>query len=49
MDFSFSFDGEKVTMDNLTIRLFEDINALVTGLPQQGEIYFKTKQFKEKY
>ena len=43
-----SFDGERATVGNLNFRLFVDILAQIIGLPQQGERFFKTKQFKEK-
>ena len=46
--FAETFDGERVRVGNLQFRLSEDILAQVTGLPQQGERFFKTKQFKEK-
>ena len=46
--FTETFDGEKVVVGNLHFRLSEDILAQITGLPQQGERFFKTKQFKEK-
>jgi hypothetical protein len=48
LEFSHSFDGERATVGNLTIRISEDIIALVTGLPQTRERYFKTKHFKDK-
>ena len=48
LEFSHSFDGERDTIGNPTIRISEDIIAQVTGLPQIGEIYFKTKHFKDK-
>ena len=48
LDFAETFDGEGVIVGNLHFRLSEDILAQITGLPQQGEIFFKTKQFKEK-
>ena len=46
--FAETFNGERARVGNLQIRLSEDILAQVTGLPQQGERFFKTKQFKEK-
>ena len=46
--FAETFDGEKVVVGNLHFRLSEDILAQIIGLPQQGERFFKTKQFKEK-
>ena len=46
--FAETFDGERVIVGNLHFRLSEDILAQVTSLPQQGERFFKTKQFKEK-
>ena len=46
--FADSFDGERATVGNLNFRLSEDILAQIVGLPQQGERFFKTKQFKEK-
>jgi hypothetical protein len=48
LEFAHSFDGERATVGNLTIRISEDIIAHVTGLPQIGERYFKTKRFKDK-
>jgi hypothetical protein len=48
LEFAHSFDGERATIGNLTIRISEDIIAQVTGLPQTGERYFKTKYFKDK-
>ena len=48
LEFVCSFDGERATVGNFTIRLFEDIVAKITRLSQQGEGYFKTKQFKDK-
>ena len=48
LESSHSFDGERATIGNLTIRIFEDIIAQVTGLPQTRERYFKTKNFKDK-
>jgi hypothetical protein len=48
LEFAHSFDGERATVGNLTIRISEDIIAHVTGLPQIGERYFKTKHFKDK-
>jgi hypothetical protein len=48
LEFAHSFDGERATVGNLTIRITEDSIALVTGLPQIGERYFKTKHFKDK-
>ena len=48
LEFAHSFDGERDTVGNLTIRISEDIIAHVTGLPQIGERYFKTKHFKDK-
>ena len=47
LEFAYSFDGERDTIGNFTIRLSEDIAAKITGLPQQGERYFKTKQLKD--
>ena len=46
--FAETFDGERVIVGNLNFRLSEDILAQIIGLPQQGERFFKTKQFKEK-
>ena len=48
LEFSYSFDGERATIGNFTFRLFEVILAQTIGLPQQGERFFKTKQFEEK-
>jgi hypothetical protein len=48
LEFAHSFDGERATIGNLTIRISEDIIAQVTGLLQIGERYFKTKHFKDK-
>jgi hypothetical protein len=48
LEFAHSFDGERATVGNLTIRITEDSLAFVTGLPQIGERYFKTKHFKDK-
>jgi hypothetical protein len=48
LEFAHSFDGEIATIGNLTIRLTEDSIAHVTGLPQIGERYFKTKHCKDK-
>ena len=48
LEFGCSFDGERDTVGKFTIILFEDIIAQITGLPQQGEMYFKTKQFNDK-
>ena len=48
MAFAETFNGEIARVGNLQIRLSEDVLAQVTGLPQQGERFFKTKQFKEK-
>ena len=49
LDFAETFDGEGVIVGNLHFRLSEDILAQIIGLPQQGERFFKTKQFKEKH
>ena len=46
--FAKTFNGEGVIVGNLHFRLSEDILAQIIGLPQQGERFFKTKQFKEK-
>ena len=48
LSFADSFDGERAIVGNLNFRLTEDILAQIIGLPQQGEIFFKTKQLKEK-
>jgi hypothetical protein len=48
LDFAYSFDGEKATIGNFTLRVNEDSLALIIGLPQTGETYFKTKHFKDK-
>jgi hypothetical protein len=48
LEFAHSFDGERATVGNLTIRITKDSIAHVTGLPQIGERYFKTKHFKDK-
>jgi hypothetical protein len=48
LDFAYSFDGEKATVGNFTLRVTEDSLALIIGLPQTGEKYFKTKHFKDK-
>jgi hypothetical protein len=48
LDFAYSFDGEKATVGNFILRITEDSLAVVTGLPQIGERYFKTKHFKDK-
>jgi hypothetical protein len=48
LEFAHSFDGERATVGNLTIRITGDSIAHVTGLPQIGERYFKTKHFKDK-
>jgi hypothetical protein len=48
LDFAYSFDGQKATIGNFTLRVNEDSLALVIGLPQTGEKYFKTKHFKDK-
>ena len=48
IDFAETFDREGVIVGNLHFRLSEDILAQIIVLPQQGEIFFKTKQFKEK-
>lgn len=48
MYFSSSFYGDMALVGNLTIKLSKDIMAQVTGLPQQGERYFKTKQCQDK-
>ena len=48
LEFSYSFDGERVTLGNFTFRLYEDILAQIIGLPQQVERFIKTKQFEEK-
>ena len=47
-EFSRSFDGERATIGNFTVRLSEDILAQTIGLTQQGEMFFTTKQFEEK-
>ena len=46
--FAESFDGERATLGDLNFILSKDILAQIIGLPQQGERFFKTKQFKEK-
>ena len=38
----------RATVGNITIRISEDVIAQITGLPQIGERYFKTKHFKDK-
>ena len=43
LDFAETFDGEGVIVGNLHFILSEDILAQITDLPQQGEIFFKTK------
>jgi hypothetical protein len=48
LEFAQSFDGERATVGNLTIRITKDSLAFVTGLPRIGERYFKTKHFKDK-
>ena len=48
LEFAHSFDGKRATIGNLTIRITEDSIAHVTGLPQIGERYSKTKHFKDK-
>ena len=48
LEFACSFDGERDIMGNLTNKLSEDVIEQITGLPQQGERYFKTKQCKDK-
>ena len=48
LPFADLFDGERAIVGNLNFRLSEDILAQIIGLPQQGERFFKTKQFKEK-
>ena len=48
LEFAHSFDGERATIGNLTIRISKDIIAHVTGLRQIGKRYFKTKHFKDK-
>ena len=48
LEFSYSFDRERDTVSNFTFILSEDIMAQIIGLPQQGERFFKTKQFEEK-
>jgi hypothetical protein len=48
LDFAYSFDGEKATIGNFTLRVTEDSLALIIGLPQTEEKYFKTKHFKDK-
>ena len=47
-EFAHSFDGERATIGNFTFRLSKDILAQIIVLPQQGERFFKTKQFEEK-
>ena len=47
-EFAHSFDGERATIGNFTFMLSEYILAQIIGLPQQGERFFKTKQFEEK-
>jgi hypothetical protein len=48
LDFACSFDGEKAIVGNLSLRVTEESLALISGLPQTGEKYFKTKHFKDK-
>jgi hypothetical protein len=48
LNFAYSFDGERATVGNFTLRITEDSIAFVTGLPQLGERYFKIKHFKDK-
>jgi hypothetical protein len=48
LDFAYSFDGQKATVGNFTLKVTEDSLALIIGLPQTGEKYFKTKHFKDK-
>ena len=48
LDFAETFDGEGVIVGNLHFRLSEGILAQIIGLSHQGEIFFKTKKFKEK-
>jgi hypothetical protein len=48
LEFAQSFDGERATVGNLTIRITGDSLAFFTGLPHIGERYFKTKHFKDK-
>jgi hypothetical protein len=48
LEFAQTFDGERATIGNLTIRITEYSITLVTGLPQIGERYFKTNHFKDK-
>ena len=43
LEFSFSFDGERDIVGKFAIILYEYIIAQITGLPKQGERYFKTK------
>ena len=47
-EFAHSFDGERATIGKFTFRLSEYILAQMIGLPQQGERFFKIKQFEEK-
>ena len=46
--FSFSFNGEKALVGNVSFRISEDIIAQTLEISPKGEKYFKTKQFKEK-
>jgi hypothetical protein len=48
LEFACSFNGERATVGNITIRIFEDVIVQITRLPQTGERYFKTKYFKDK-
>ena len=48
LEFSCSFSGESATVGNITIRIYEDVVAQISGLPQTRERYFKTKHFKDK-
>ena len=34
LEFACSFDGDRATVDDLTIKLYEDGIAQITGLPQ---------------
>ena len=48
LEFAYSFNGDMTTIDNITIRISENVIAQITGLPQTRERYFKTKHFKDK-
>jgi len=48
LKFAYSFNGERATVGNITIRISKDVIAQITGLPQTRERYFKTKHFKDK-